>query len=176
VPAPYYFASPERLATVDEYSDYMVRYFLLSAAGGYLDSIYWGEYASYKEGILDDGYNPTEAEVPFPDAHHRFFNRGDVTEYKKRAAWFAYKRMTSIISESTFTGKLNSEKDSYILGFSKKDEEIIVLWALNGSKISYSNSKLNYCSLINTVGEEKKMPESVTVTGRPQYIICKKNG
>ncbi|MFQ5561386.1 MAG: hypothetical protein ACE5FU_12505 [Nitrospinota bacterium] len=174
VPSSYYFASEERLALPESYANYLVRYYLLAAAGGYIDRVYWGEYASYKEGLLDDGYNPVEEERAFPDAHHKFLGFGDVDSHKKRSAFFAYKTMAKLLEGSVFVEKVKTREGLFLFRFDKGKSKIFTIWTLDGEELSFESDDFFQCIRFDRDGKPLSKPkeQSFKVSASPQYLVC----
>lgn len=183
VPAPFYNSSKERLANVDDYADYLVRYYVLSAAGGYTDRVYWGHYASYKEGILDDSYNPEKEDAP--EVHHKFIYQGDPRIYKTRPAYNAYKTMTGFLSNSRFVKNLSDiyhlsppdeDRDKegvFIFEFERNNQKIYVGWTLNVYKKKINIFDRNKCSATWRDGETIHIREDgIELQKNPTYIVC----
>ncbi len=183
VPAPFYNSSKERLANVEDYADYLVRYYVLSAAGGYTDRVYWGHYASYKEGILDDSYNPEKEDAP--EVHHKFIYQGDPRIYKTRPAYNAYKTMTGFLSNSRFVKNLSDiyhlsppdeDRDKegvFIFEFEKDNQKIYVGWTLNVYKKRVNIFDRNKCQATWRDGETIHLKEGgIDLQKSPTYIAC----
>ena len=183
VPAPFYNSSKERLANVDDYADYLVRYYVLSAAGGYTDRVYWGHYASYKEGIFDDSNNPEKEDAP--EVHHKFIYQGDPRIYKTRPAYNAYKTMTGFLSNSRFIKNLSDiyhlsppdeDRDKegvFIFEFEKDNQKIYVGWTLNVYKKRVNIFDRNKCQATWRDGETIHIKEGgIDLQKSPTYIVC----
>jgi hypothetical protein len=183
VSAPFYNSSPERRVSADEYADYLVRYYVLLAAGGYTDRVYWGHYASYKEGIFDDSYNPEKEDAP--EVHHKFIYQGDPRIYKTRPAYNAYKTMTGFLSNSNFTKNLSDiyhlsppdeDRDKegvFIFEFEKDNQKIYVGWTLNVYKKKINIFDKNKCSATWRDGETIHIrDDGIDLRKSPTYIVC----
>ena len=183
VPAHFYNSSPERRVNVDEYADYIVRYYVLSAAGGYTDRVYWGHYASYKEGIFDDSNNPEKEDAP--EVHHKFIYQGDPRIYKTRPAYNAYKTMTGFLSNSKFVKNLSDiyhlsppdeDRDKegvFIFEFERNNQKIYVGWTLNAYKKRINIFDKNKCSAAWRDGETIHIKEDgIDLQKNPTYIVC----
>jgi len=183
VPAPFYNSSKERLANVDDYADYLVRYYVLSAAGGYTDRVYWGHYASYKEGIFDDSNNPEKEDAP--EVHHKFIYQGDPRIYKTRPAYNAYKTMTGFLSNSRFIKNLSDiyhlsppdeDRDKegvFIFEFERNNQKIYVGWTLNIYKKRVNIFDRNKCQATWRDGETIHLKEGgIDLQKSPTYIVC----
>src|SRR3989304_5486150 len=183
VSAPFYNSSKERLANVDDYADFLVRYYVLSAAGGYTDRVYWGHYASYKEGIFDDSNNPEKEDAP--EVHHKFIYQGDPRIYKTRPAYNAYKTMTGFLSNSRFIKNLSDiyhlsppdeDRDKegvFIFEFEKDNQKIYVGWTLNVYKKRVNIFDRNKCQATWRDGETIHLKEGgIDLQKSPTYIVC----
>jgi len=183
VPAPFYNSSKERRANVEDYADYLVRYYVLSAAGGYTDRVYWGHYASYKEGILDDSYNPSEEDAP--EVHHKFIYQGDPRLFKIRPAYNAYKTMTGFLSNSRFVKNLSDiyhlsppdeDRDKegiFLFEFEKDNQKIYVGWTLNVYRKRVNLFDRNKCNATWRDGETIRIKEDgIDLQKNPTYIVC----
>ena len=177
VRAPFYNSSEERRVNADEYADYLVRYYVLSAAGGYTDRVYWGHYASYKEGILDDSYNPEKEDAP--EVHHKFIYAGNPKTFTMRPAYDAYKTMTEHLSKSKFVKKLAvPDGHIFIFEFDRGNQKIYVCWTLDGYRENINSEHIsgverNKCSAAWRGGETIHLREKGIILSRsPTYIVC----
>lgn len=177
VRAPFYNSSEERRVNTDEYADYLVRYYVLSAAGGYTDRVYWGHYASYKEGILDDGYNPGIEDAP--EVHHKFIYAGNPKTFAKRPAYDAYKTMIEHLSKSKFVKKLAvPDSHIFVFEFDRGNQKIYVCWTLDGYRENInpehiSGVERDKCRAAWRGGEAIHLKEKGIILSRsPTYIIC----
>src|SRR3990167_1619207 len=183
VRAPFYNSSEERRVNADEYADYLVRYYVLSAAGGYTDRVYWGHYASYKEGIFDDNNNPEKEDAP--EVHHKFIYQGDPRIFKTRPAYNAYKTMTGFLSNSRFIKNLSDiyhlsppdeDRDKegvFIFEFEKDNQKIYVGWTLNVYKKRVNLFDRNKCNATWRDGETIRIKEDgIDLQKNPTYIVC----
>jgi hypothetical protein len=177
VRAPFYNSSEERRVDTDEYADYLVRYYVLSAAGGYTDRVYWGHYASYKEGILDDGYNPGIEDAP--EVHHKFIYDGNPKTFKMRPAYDAYKTMTEHLSKSKFVKKLAvPDGHIFVFEFDRDNQKIYVCWTLDDYRENInpehiSGVERDKCRAAWRGGETIHLREKgITLSRSPTYIVC----
>ncbi|MBI3814300.1 MAG: hypothetical protein HY279_07545, partial [Nitrospinae bacterium] len=169
VPAHFYRSSEERRANLEEYADYLVRYYVLSAAGGYIDRVYWGHYASYKEGILDDGYNPTQEEEESPEAHHKFIYHGSPETFKIRPAYNGYKTMTAYLRDSSFKKNISDiyhlPLEVFLFEFDRFDrltgsnQKIYVGWTLNEHSEKVDIFDRNKCQAAKRDGKAINLKE-----------------
>jgi hypothetical protein len=181
VPSTFHNSSDERKADAEEYADYLVRYYVLSAAGGYIDRVYWGHYASYKEGILDDGYNPTKEEEEAPEVHHKYIYKGDPRTFKTRPAYHAYKTMTGYLKNSRFKKSLSdiyhlsslSKGEVFLFEFERNNQKIYAGWTLDNYSEKINIFDSNKCLAAGRNGEPVNIKEDgITLNKSPIYIVC----
>jgi hypothetical protein len=177
VPAPFYRSSEERRANLEEYADYLVRYYVLSAAGGYTDRVYWGHYASYKEGILDDGYNPAPEEEESPEVHHKFIYHGSPETFKIRPAYNGYKTMTAYLRDSIFKKNISDiyhlPLEVFLFEFERDGQKIYTGWTLNEYSEKVDIFDRNKCQAAKRNGEAINIKEDGIILNKsPVYIVC----
>ncbi len=175
VPAPFYNSSPERRVNVDDYADYLVRYYVLSAAGGYTDRVYWGHYASYKEGIFDDSHNPEYEDAP--EVHHKFIYHGSPETFKIRPAYNGYKTMTAYLRDSIFKKNISDiyhlPPEVFLFEFERDGQKIYVGWTLDGHNEKINIFDRNKCRAAKRDGETIHIKEDgIDLQKSPTYIVC----
>jgi len=93
----------------EEQADYLARYYLLTLGTGLIERVYWWRLIARGYGLI----------APEPDGSLR-----------RRPAWQALRTLISELEGATFHGPLAGPAGTYLLRFSRRDDEIIVGWSL----------------------------------------------
>lgn len=113
-------------------ADYLVRYYVLCAAAGSFERIYWGPLATRREGLMDG----PESEV-MPDwckdvvAYYGAYPPKPEA-WRQRPAFHAFQVVASILPGATYRGALAHGKGLEVHAFAKEDQVTHVLWTRNG--------------------------------------------
>jgi hypothetical protein len=110
--APYAPTSEYECVSEEDYSDYMVRYHLLSFASQQVSSLYWHQLIAPGYGLID--------------------NREGLI--RKRSAFEAYKTMLSHLNDAEFI-RYTRRSDEYNLICSTPRGELLITWTLTSSPI-----------------------------------------
>jgi hypothetical protein len=86
-------------------ADYLVRYYLISLAGGLIERVYWWQLAAPGYGLVDSG----------------------VTPWRRRPSFAAFRTMTTLLSGATFVGR-DLAAGPRIFRFRKATLEFAVCW------------------------------------------------
>jgi len=116
---------PWRYVMPETYADYLVRYYVLSAAAGVLTRVYWGNLASYYKGVINDGYRHRPDP---PTVHHKFHNYGELCDYERRPAFEAFKHLVRRLDNARFI-RVHSRRDPFVFEFEKDGKPVIVAWS-----------------------------------------------
>ncbi|TVP78159.1 MAG: hypothetical protein EA353_08855 [Puniceicoccaceae bacterium] len=121
-------ASPE-----EQMADYLVRYFVLCASEGTFERFYWGPLVSQREGLLDDGMGlPEDRTVRDVVADYREMP-GAPGEWRRRAAFYAFKMLHRQLSGAGYVGRLCGRKGLEVHAFNQGEAHFHVVWTKNGS-------------------------------------------
>ena len=95
----------------DDYAKFMIRYWLLTIAGGHASRLYWWRLDARGYGLIDDTGTPDQ--------------------WRTRPAFHSLKQWLSLLSDARFERRLPcDDKGSFILEFSRKNaSRFLVKWA-----------------------------------------------
>ncbi len=161
---------PGRYLMPETYSDYLVRYFVYSAAAGALDRVYWGNLAGYWKGLVNDGYNHRPDP---PTVHHKFYNYGDVANYERRPGIVAFQNVVKRLQGARFDRTI-SRRDPFVFRFERDGESIVVAWSANedGEPCSAVDALIDRgAKVFSRDGEPLDPKTPVKLTGSPIYLI-----
>jgi hypothetical protein len=134
----------------NDQADYLVRYYVLCLASGYIERIYWWQLVAPGYGLIDSREK----------------------EWRKRPSFYAYKTLISRLEGSTFLRKTD-HPHAEILMFRKKEENFAVCW----TKEQQGSSQLKILfprKIIGVIGRDgQEIPfteNKVDVGGSPKYI------
>ncbi len=131
----------------DEQADYLVRYFVLTLATGYVERVYWWQLVAPGYGLID--------------------SRGKA--WRKRPAFFAMKTLVNHLEGSVFKGKKTHPK-AEIFTFSKGEESFALGWTKRGSiKYCFSGQLKR---VLDRKGQEVSFQDNTVILGSsPKYIF-----
>ena len=140
--------------TEDDQADYLVRYYVLRLATGFVERIYWWQLVAPGYGLIDSREEP----------------------WRKRPGFFAFKTMVSILKDSEFQGKI-SHPMAEIFVFHKEAEEFVVIWTKDESNVgkplaldAFLPGQVN--RVVGRSGEEFSVREGqIELNGSPQYVF-----
>ncbi len=154
-------------------ADYLTRYMVLCAASGAFTSAGWGPLICHREGLIDDGI------APYPEleriTHYQNVS-ADVSAYRARPAFDAYKTFVAHIPGLTYQGKQNQQDFLEIHAFSNDLMQLHVVWTTNAKVASlnqiYTAEALENAVFIHRDGDmiKSNMAESGIVGESPCYI------
>jgi len=131
----------------DEQADYLVRYFLICLASGFVERIYWWQLVAPGYGLID--------------SRQRI--------WRQRPSFHALKALVSHIKGSTFKGKVQ-ESQAEIFMFSKGEESFAVCWT-KGACCDYVFSE-KVTRVLNREGREIPFhPRRIQIEGSPKYVF-----
>jgi len=138
--------SEDEAVSLEEYSNYMVRYMILALASEVVDRVYWWQLAAKGYGLVDH------------------------TDMSKTEAFYAYRFMIEQLKGLTFAS-LSEEGGVYSVRFFGDEKEVELYWCNNcdkdsGSFIDLQPNKRYY----NIYGEEIELP---ILSSSPVYAVNK---
>ncbi len=94
----------------DNYAKFMIRYWLLTIAGGHASRLYWWRLAARGYGLIDD--------------------TGAPGQWRPRPAFHCLKQWLALLADARFERRIPcSDKDCFVLEFSRKDSSrFLVKW------------------------------------------------
>lgn len=140
-------ASGKPNVSESDQADYLVRYYVLCLASGFIHRIYWWQLAAPGYGLID--------------------TRNGI--WRKRPSYLAMKEMVDRLQYSRFIRKL-PHPDASLFLFIKKGHPFLIAWTLRPSlQIRFSVKPASVKSLI---GEPLPVHDkTVALDGSPRYII-----
>ncbi|MCK4646918.1 MAG: hypothetical protein KAU46_11755 [Candidatus Aminicenantes bacterium] len=140
-------ASGKPNVSEEEQANYLVRYYILCLASGFVERIYWWQLVAPGYGLID--------------------NRKK--EWRKRPGFYALKFMVTLIEESTFTGKV-AHPQAMIFSFRRNTEDFSVCWTGSG-ECDYSFSR-RIIRVLNRDGEEIPFHDThIKIDQSPKYVF-----
>lgn len=154
-------------------ADYLARYMVLCAASGALTSAGWGPLICHREGLIDDGV------VPYPTleriTHYQSVGE-DLSAYRARPAFDAYKTFIKLIPGLTYLGQLDERDFLEVHAFANETMQLHAVWTTNGKVANlnqiYHPEDLNNATFIHRDGftMSPDWSKSGTVGESPLYI------
>ena len=130
----------------EEQANYLVRYFILCLATGFVDRIYWWQLVAPGYGLID--------------------NRPE--KWRKRPSFFALKSMAERLEGSHFLEKL-PHSQGFIFLFRKQDRQFAVCWT-NSRPVEHTFSR-RIMRVEGRDGEEVPIQDNrVHLSASPQYV------
>ncbi len=87
-----------------------MRYYLLALATGAVERVYWWRMVARGYGLI----------APEPDGSLR-----------RRPSWYALKTLIAELDGATFTGTLPAPENTWLYGFDRGGEIVVVAWSLD---------------------------------------------
>ncbi len=132
--------------TEEEQADYLVRYFIIAAASGMVERIYWWQLVAPGYGLIDSRDTP----------------------WRKRPSYFALRNLVRRLEGSRFEGKIKDRRVEMFL-FRRGGEEFAVGWTRAGA-MDYTFSRTPK-SLVGRDGEERRPAGAqIRFEEKPQYV------
>jgi len=129
-----------------EQADYLVRYYLLGSASGYVQKIFWWQLVAPGYGLIDNREN----------------------QWRKRPSYFAFKTLIGQLKESIFTHRI-PHPSANIFFFEKHGRTFAVCWTNNSPETWKAPMKIDFVIMGN--GEKKVWKDShVPIDHSPKYI------
>ena len=131
----------------EEQADYMVRYYILCLASGFVERIYWWQLVAPGYGLVDS--RPKE--------------------WRKRPGFYAMKTMAGFLDGSTFTGKV-PHPQALIFFFQKENENFAACWT-TGEACDYAFPG-RILRVISRDGDEISVRDNwAKIDGSPKYVF-----
>ena len=130
----------------DDYSDYMLRYYMLALCSGHVDSVYWWRLSAHGYGLVDDRDN-----------------------WRRRPAFTALKFLLSTLEGANFVARHEAPDSVYLLEFSSGGRRILMAWSTEADSDYWPTFTCDqvYDSLGN-------VSERRTLNGSPLYLVNNK--
>jgi hypothetical protein len=142
-----YSPAPGRPSVTEEQqADFLVRYFIIAAASGLVERIYWWQLVAPGYGLIDSRDTP----------------------WRKRPSYFAFRNLVRRLEGSRFEGKVN-DRHAEIFLFRKGGEEFAVGWTRTGA-VEYTFSRTP--KLVSGRDGEEYRPSGarIRIEEKPQYV------
>jgi hypothetical protein len=140
-------ASGKPNVSEDEQASYLVRYYALCLASGFVERVYWWQLVAPGYGLID--------------------NRTGV--WRKRPGFFAFQTMVGCLAGSRFLGR-DAERRGMIFYFRKDGREIALCWT-NGSPFEHVFAR-QVSGILSRDGEEISDPSrKILIEGKPKYVF-----
>ncbi len=147
-------ASGKPNVTEEEQADYLVRYYLLCLATGYVERIYWWQLVAPGYGLIDSREEP----------------------WRKRPSFFAFKTMVSFLRDSEFQGTV-SHPMAEIFVFYREGESFVVIWTKDKSHWGKSLALNSFLPgqvdrVVGRDGEDIPVRDGqIEINGSPKYVF-----
>ncbi|TET68847.1 MAG: hypothetical protein E3J56_10785 [Candidatus Aminicenantes bacterium] len=139
-------ASGKINVTEKEQADYLVRYFILCLASGFVERIYWWQLVAPGYGLVDSRRK----------------------EWRRRPSFFAMKTMVSHLEGSIFLEKI-PHPQAEIFSFCKGEKHFFACW-INGTSYEHVFSR-RVVRVIDWDGQELSVRDNtVKIDGSPKYV------
>jgi len=140
-------ASGKPNVSEDQQADYLVRYFVICLASGFVERIYWWQLVAPGYGLIDSRSK----------------------EWRRRPSFRALKTLITHLESCTFTGK-NSNSSAEMYHFSRGNENFALCWT-KGPPCDYVFSK-NVSRVLDREGKEDFFIfDKVKITESPKYVF-----
>ena len=131
----------------EDQANYLVRYFVICLASGFVERIYWWQ-------LVAPGYGLIDSRDP---------------EWRRRPAYFALRQMTQLLEGSRFEEKAPAGSVE-VFWFRKGDRRFAVCWTRQGV-VDHEFGQVP-CPIIGRDGEERPAGSArVRIEERPQYVF-----
>jgi hypothetical protein len=131
----------------EDQANYLVRYFVICLASGFVERVYWWQLAAPGYGLID--------------------NLGP--EWRRRPAFLALRQMTRLLGGSRFEGKAPAE-GAEVFWFRREGRRFAVCWTRRGAVDQEFESVP--CQIIGRDGEERPAGAAgVRLEEKPQYVF-----
>jgi hypothetical protein len=133
--------------TESEYANYLIRYLAIALCSGHAEQVFIWRLAAHGFGLVDDR-----------------------DQWRLRPAFFALQQFIKVLAQATFTKKLPSDKNTYLLQFQYEKQNIILAWTTRKSCV-VSLPFINY-RRESSIGETELVSAEVVVTEQPSYFFA----
>ncbi len=131
----------------EEQADYMVRYYILLLASGFVERIYWWQLVAPGYGLVDSREKP----------------------WRMRPGYHAFKTMVGRLEESTFTRKTPHSR-AMIFSFQRGKEDFTVCWTNDGRCNHVFERRI--IQVIGRDGDEIPVKENrIQIDASPKYVF-----
>ncbi len=147
-------ASGKPNVTEEEQADYLIRYYVLCLATGYVERIYWWQLVAPGYGLIDSREEP----------------------WRKRPGFFAFKTMVSVLKDSEFQGTI-SHPMAEIFVFHREGESFVVIWTKDKSLWGRSLALDSFLPgqldrVVGRGGEDIPVQAGqIEINGSPKYVF-----
>ena len=150
--------------TDQKQADYLSRYFLLAAASGVFQRVYWGALVCRSAGLIDDGtgrYPDHERVTLYEETY------GSADSCRIRPAFYALQAISSLLAGQHYEGKLFATEFLQGHSFVSGEYRLHALWTVNAKaaflESVYNREDLASATWISRDGQElDEMPEVLT--------------
>jgi hypothetical protein len=146
-------ASGKPNVSEEEQANYLVRYFILCAASGFVERIYWWQLVAPGYGLIDSRKE----------------------KWRRRPSFYALKTMVSLLEKSTFTGKV-PHPEAMIFSFCKGKNNFAVCWTKDASCEYVFPRRVT--RVLSRDGEEISFKDNrirrdnrIKIDSRPKYVF-----
>jgi len=140
-------ASGKPNVSEEEQANYLVRYFTLCLASGFVERIYWWQLVAPGYGLIDSRKK----------------------EWRKRPSFYAMKNMVALLEGGTFMGKI-PHPEAMIFSFCKGKENFAICWSKGGA-CDYIFSK-RIIRVLSRDGEDMPFKDDqIKIDETPKYVF-----
>ncbi len=142
-------ASGKPNVSEEKQADYLVRYYVLCLACGFVDRIYWWQLVAPGYGLVDSRENI----------------------WRKRPSFHALRTITTHLEKSSFLGReLHPELEIFI--FQKEEIDFAICWT-TGDALEHNFSR-EVLEVLNRDGQKISLTDNrVQISGSPKYVFFK---
>lgn len=142
-------ASGRPNVTEEEQADYLVRYYVICLASGFVERIYWWQLVAPGYGLVDSRNK----------------------DWRRRPSFFAFQTMVRVLEGSTFIRKMRNSLAEFFL-FRKENKEFSVCWTRH-APFEHEFSR-EVSRVLDRDGQEVTRPSArVRIEGKPKYVFFK---
>ncbi|MFW6128811.1 MAG: hypothetical protein ACOC6P_01005 [Candidatus Aminicenantaceae bacterium] len=143
--------SGEPNVTEEEQASYLVRYYVLCLASGFVDRIYWWQLIAPGYGLIDSRDKP----------------------WRRRPSFYAFKNMVAHLEGARFIEKLSHSRIQIFL-FRKKQDHFAIVWAKERVPWEQSAISMEVNKVINRDGKKISFKKNeLCIDGNPCYVFFK---
>ncbi|MCP4682014.1 MAG: hypothetical protein GY864_06760 [Desulfobacterales bacterium] len=154
----------------NKYCDYIIRYYLIAAAGNLLKRVYFGPIASNEKGLIDD---TVETKYYPPLVYLKRENLLSPAHYRIRPAYYSYLFLIRMLKNSRFKCIIPTPESTFIYKFERDNKPFFTAWTLDGmadSLLKYPEIKFDDYNIFNRDGKKTDSPK---ITENPIYLVTK---
>lgn len=155
-------------------ADYLVRYLVLAAASGALESAWWGALICHREGLIDNGQRPYPV---LERITHYASVEGGRDELRKRPAYFAFRCLVTMLQGATYESSHALTYGLEIHSFLHETTRVHVAWTVNGKAAAlcdlYDEDDLDNAEVLDRDGnclDKPPCPLSLIVSEAPVFL------